>query len=253
MNDSSFVITSLDYNFTSSLPCPYFTLCWLIPVDTMATESINSASVAGGGSSIGGGGTCCNSASYPLCPPSPIQQPLSSSIISIGIGRHGAQPHIVQRQNNPMLESIHSTFDNIRNRLKGNGIEPGENALPLLISGTLAFYTTAFSSQLIQYKILKMSTGTRPAILPTAVGVMTVAMGSWMGHLAGLGTTAAWSTVQDGWREKRPMQRLPEMGGKALKSVEEMTRPMKIFVDGNSMNARERCERKEAWMHAARM
>jgi hypothetical protein len=57
------------------------------------------------------------------------------------------------------------------------------------ITGTAAFYTTAYVSQYMQYKLLKVSTGTRPAIIPSTIGMMTVALGSYMGHVVGLGMT----------------------------------------------------------------
>jgi hypothetical protein len=56
-------------------------------------------------------------------------------------------------------------------------------------TGTAAFYTTSFVSQYIQYKLLKVSTGTRPSIIPSTIGMMSVALGSWMGHVVGLGMT----------------------------------------------------------------
>jgi hypothetical protein len=50
---------------------------------------------------------------------------------------------------------------------------------------------------------------------------------------------------------------LPEVGGAALRSAREMTRPMFLGIgvggDDAGLSARERRERKEAWMHAARM
>ena len=57
------------------------------------------------------------------------------------------------------------------------------------ITGTAAFYATSFISQLMQYKYLKCSTGTRPSIIPSSIGMVTVAIGSWMGHVVGMGTT----------------------------------------------------------------
>ena len=76
-----------------------------------------------------------------------------------------------------------------------------------------------------------------------------------MGHLAGIGTTAAWSTIQDSWNRNLNIngiiQQFPEIGSKAMQSIDEMTRPMKVFA--NDLSRSERRERKEAWMHAARM
>ena len=57
------------------------------------------------------------------------------------------------------------------------------------ITGTAAFYATSFISQLVQYKLLKCSTGTRPSLIPSSIGMVTVAIGSWMGHVVGMGTT----------------------------------------------------------------
>jgi hypothetical protein len=57
------------------------------------------------------------------------------------------------------------------------------------ITGTAAFYATSFISQLMQYKYLKCSTGTRPFIIPGSIGMVTVAIGSWLGHVVGIGTT----------------------------------------------------------------
>lgn len=78
-----------------------------------------------------------------------------------------------------------------------------------------------------------------------------------MGHLAGVGTSGAWSTIRDSWNRHHVMgvvNKLPEIGGRAMSSVEEMTRPMmKVFVDGDNLSRGEKRERKEAWMHAARM
>ena len=181
------------------------------------------------------------------------------------IGRHGSQhprpythhPNHSQQRDNPIITSIQSTFTNIKQHLQSNDILPSDTnqSIATFLSGTMAFYTTALSSQYIQYKILKISTGTRPTIVPITVGFMTVALGSWMGHLAGIGTTAAWSTIQDSWDRNRMnglVQKLPEISNRALKSVDEMTRPMKkVFV--NDLSRGERRERKEAWMHAARM
>ena len=184
--------------------------------------------------------------------PSPSSDALPTAA---NMGRHGSIPSQPQRynntQNNSILDSIQSTFDNIGQQLKNNDMIPPDHTIATFISGTCAFYATAFSSQLIQHKILKMSTGTRPILFPISVGAMTVALGSWMGHLAGLGTTAAWGTIQQSWKGNKLIQDIPKIGHVAMKSVEEMARPMKIFAD--DLGRGERRERKEAWMHAARM
>ncbi|KAL7524596.1 hypothetical protein ACHAXR_001788, partial [Thalassiosira sp. AJA248-18] len=180
---------------------------------------------------------------------------LFSSPAANAIGRHGSLPsqphHNHQQQENPIVESFHTTINNIRQHLKNNGMMPKDNALPTFISGTLAFYATAFSSQFVQHKFLKMSTGTRPAILPISVGAMTVALGSWIGHLAGLGTAAAWGNIQDSWNENKLLHNVPKIGRVAMRSVDEMTYPMKLFAE--DMSKSEKRERKEAWMHAARI
>ena len=172
---------------------------------------------------------------------------------------HSYKPHHnhnSQQQQNPILSSIQSTFTNLKHQLqtRDNSILPNNQSIATFLSGTIAFYTTALSTQYIQFKVLKISTGTRPAIIPTTLGVLTIALGSWMGHLAGLGTTAAYSTIQHSWNNNRLngiIQSFPEISNKAMQSVDEMVRPMKIFV--NDLNRGERRERKDAWMHAARM
>ena len=162
--------------------------------------------------------------------------------------RHNSQ------QQNPITSSIQSTFTNLKHQLQTNSILPNNQSIATFLSGTIAFYTTALSTQYIQYKVLKVSTGTRPTIIPTTLGIMTIALGSYMGHLAGLGTTAAYSTIQHSWNNNRLngiIQSFPEISRKAIGSVDEMIRPMKIFV--NDLSRGERRERKDAWMHAARM
>lgn len=181
------------------------------------------------------------------------------------IGRHGSQhpspynhfQNHPQQRDNSIRTSIQSTFTNMKQYIQTNDILPSDTnqSIATFLSGTMAFYTTALSSQYIQYKILKISTGTRPTIIPVTVGIMTVALSSWMGHLAGISTTAAWSTIQDSWDRNRMnglVQKLPEIRNRALKSIDEMTRPMKKFFV-NDLSRSERRERKEAWMHAARM
>lgn len=200
--------------------------------------------------------------------------PLQGSSSSIGTpyedvigGRQGSRPqehgtHIhsniyQQQSNNSIVSSIQTKLSNIKQQLQTNDILPNNHSktIATFLSGTIAFYTTSFTSQYIQYKLLKLSTGTRPAIIPISVGMATIAIGSYMGHLAGIGTTAAWSTIQDSWNRHRNIngiiQQFPEIGSKAMQSIDEMTRPMKVFA--NDLSRSERRERKEAWMHAARM
>ena len=162
--------------------------------------------------------------------------------------------HNSQQQQNPIISSIQSTFTNLKHQLQTNIMPPNNQSIATFLSGTIAFYTTALSTQYIQYKVLKVSTGTRPAIIPTTLGIITVAIGSWMSHLAGLGTTAAYSTIQHSWNNNRLngiIQSFPDITNRAVRSVDEMIRPMKIFV--NDLSRGERRERKDAWMHAARM
>ena len=159
-----------------------------------------------------------------------------------------------QQQQNPIISSIQSTFTNLKHQLQTNSILPNNQSIATFLSGTIAFYTTALSTQYIQYKVLKVSTGTRPAIIPTTLGVLTIALGSFMGHLAGIGTTAAYSTIQQSWNNNGLngiIQSFPEISNRAIRSVDEMIRPMKLFV--NDLSRGERRERKDAWMHAARM
>ena len=138
------------------------------------------------------------------------------------------------------------------------------------LAGTAAFHATSYASQLMQLKLLGVSTGTRPAVLPISLGMMTVAFGSWAGHLAGLGATRALSA---GWMggggvrrrswyhdddDGAPSPRPSELGCMALRSMREMTRPMFLGITGGKdaiggLSTRERRERREAWMHAARM
>lgn len=123
-----------------------------------------------------------------------------------------------------------------------------------------------------------MSTGTRPAIIPISVGVVTVAMGSWMGHLAGLGAAAAvakYTTTTSSsssdrmtsgiyWNRNKPdliercstllEEKVIPMKDAACRTIHEMTRPMMIISNANNnTNNRIQHERKEAWMHAARI
>ncbi|KAL9190718.1 hypothetical protein ACHAXT_000424 [Thalassiosira profunda] len=188
------------------------------------------------GASIGGG---------PRSPTSPLHAPSSPDVI----GTPGASRLSRKQDNLPVVQSIQSTFNDLR--LRAKDLLPDDNALPTFLAGTLAFYATAFSSQLVQHRLLRVSTGTRPAIIPTAVGAATVALGSWAGHLAGIGTLACWGAAKDAWRESRVVQDAPKVGGIAMQSVREMTRPMKAFADGLSRG--EKRERREAWLHAARI
>lgn len=170
-------------------------------------------------------------------------------------------------QNENIIKSIQHS---VRQLLKTNKYTNNPNLIPSFLSGTLAFYATAFTSQCIQYKILKMSTGTKPHLLPVMVGATTVALGSWVAHLAGVGTTAALNTIKslrvdvnDLMNKETFRDVVPIMGQSAIRSVKELTRPMKLMFGvyggsggGSSISGLTRSERKErrdAWMHAARM
>ena len=153
-------------------------------------------------------------------------------------------------------------------------------------AGTMAFYTTAFSLQYVQYKLLKISTGTKPGIIPVGCGMITVALGSWMGHLAGLGVAASASSSVPatfaatatsplfmqarrsnfghiGFEEgidsiSNAIRQLPEIAGSGYRCAREMMRPMMCTLsdindNNNRLSGKERKERKEVWMHAARM
>jgi hypothetical protein len=160
------------------------------------------------------------------------------------------------------------------------------NTANRFLAGTMAFYTTAFSLQYVQYKLLKISTGTKPGIIPLGCGMITVALGSWMGHLAGLGVAASASSsvpatfaatatsplfMQSrsyfgsiGFEEgidsiRNAIRQLPEITGSGFRCAREMMRPMMFRLsdinnnNNNRLSGKERKERKEAWMHAARM
>ena len=183
------------------------------------------------------------------------------------------RPHRQRRNHNTNpLHSIQSTLDEICTQITdklslANAKQllpphppPYHTLLPSFISGTLAFYATSFSSQYLQYKLLKMSTGTRPTIIPMTVGVVTVAVGSWMGHLAGLGSTAAVNVATAKTKttsskiqwNKRPSssscsswieqcnslleQNIIPMKSAACQAIHEMTRPMMTIMTSNSNN-----------------
>ncbi|KAL7473691.1 hypothetical protein ACHAXS_014165 [Conticribra weissflogii] len=213
---------------------------------------------------------------------------------------HGYQPTTNQPKKSshgsPFNSSFHSHLEQIQQYLKNNidhfppnlpNNRNNSNASNLtnLLAGTLAFYYTAMASTYIQWKILKISTGTRPTAIPAVLGAATVALGSWMGHLAGVAATSAANAVgsanadgapnavgnygyrhehvcegkrsNDGiarWKDRLvgTVQSAPKMGGAAFRSTWEMTRPMIVF-GSDSTTKKERRERTEAWMHAARI
>ena len=107
--------------------------------------------------------------------------------------------------------------------------------------------------------------------------MITVALGSWMGHLAGLGVAASASSSAtsplfmqrrinfspNGFEEgidsiRNAIRQLPEITGSGFRCAREMMRPMMCTLsdmnnNNNRLSGKERKERKEAWMHAARM
>ena len=237
--------------------------------------------------------------SAPLPPPIIISFDHDDDDVVIG-GRTDGQQQQRRRRNNPrdhntnnpplhhsIQSSLDKMFTQIRDKLSQHCINnntqlilpPPHILLPSVISGTLAFYATSFSSQYIQYKLLKLSTGTRPIIIPISVGVVTVAMGSWAGHLAGLGTAAAVAAKYNtaAFSDRRMMQwnrnnqptlieqcntlleeNILPMKDAACRTVHEMIRPMMISNsnnnnNNNNNNRRIQNERKEAWIHAARI
>ncbi len=244
--------------------------------------------------------------------------PLSNDVVFIGL-RGGDRQHQSQRQdlarqhhhrrhhpgelrhhrnhNPPLSHTIHSfqspgddiqqQFYNAQESIvkqlcpdDGNAQRPYTAVAARFLAGTLAFYTTAFSMQCAQYKILGISTGTKPGIIPVGCGIITVALGSWVGHLAGLGVVASSSStsnvssasllpsslfVQRGIIStsgfeygiesiRNALRQLPETAGSGFKCAREMLRPMMFGLsDKNANSERERKERREAWMHTARM
>lgn len=233
--------------------------------------------------------------STPRSPPQLTSRDHDDDVIGTHAQWHHSQRSQRQRSNhntNP-INSIQSTIDEIYAQITdklslANAKQllpphppPYHTLLPSFISGTLAFYATSFSSQYVQYKLLKMSTGTRPTIIPMTVGVVTVAVGSWMGHLAGLGSTAAvnvanaktktitskiqWNkrSTSSSWIEQCNSlleQNIIPMKNAACQAIKEMTRPMMTIMTSNTnnyynnnSNRRIQHERKEAWMHAARI
>jgi hypothetical protein len=119
-----------------------------------------------------------------------------------------------------------------------------KNHVAKFVTGTFAFYTTAFLSQCIQYK-LKISTGTRPAIIPLMIGATTVAMGSYMGHLSGVGLQSCWNRLQSGVN----IQDVSKIG---MDAVRQCVEPMKLmFRRDDGLSRSERREKREVWVHAA--
>jgi len=243
-----------------------------------------------------------SSSSSSLSPSSLRSSSTSFGVSDVVLGRRGGglAPSRSRRRHHhnriDRLDSVRNALEGARDDLMrtlrsrcvdGDGGENDANdaavarttAAATFVAGTAAFYATAFASQLLQHKFLGMSTGTRPGLLPSAFGMATVALGSWAGHLAGLGTAHALGGGRGGGRRASSSsssnddhdgamgammtcaRRLPELGGAALISAGEMTRPMFLGIVGGEdgggnrggLSAKERRERKEAWMHAARV
>ena len=201
---------------------------------------------------------------------------------------HSHNIHYSNSPSDDIPQQFHNTRDNILKQLCPDDINVDDDVnasrsstiSSRFLAGTLAFYTTAFSLQYVQYKLLKISTGTRPGIIPIGCGMVTVALGSWMGHLAGLGVAASSSSTSsstsssslltssfiqgktscsqgfdDGIASIRnAIRQLPEIASTGYRCAREMMRPMMVGLSNNNiLSGKERRERKEAWMHAARM
>ena len=123
-----------------------------------------------------------------------------------------------------------------------------KNNLAKFLTGTAAFYTTSLLSQCLQYQ-LKISTGTRPTLIPTLVGVTTVAMGSYAGHIGGVTVQACWDKM------KRPGVDVRDVGVTGIRAVREcIMEPMKLMFQSDERLSRdERREKREVWFHAAGM
>ncbi|KAL7502831.1 hypothetical protein ACHAWX_000537 [Stephanocyclus meneghinianus] len=121
-----------------------------------------------------------------------------------------------------------------------NGIN---NITAKFLSGTLAFYTTSYFSQLLQYKVFKMSTGTRPAALPIMMGGVTVMVGSAAGHLSGVGVQVCWNQKGVDY-----VSRVKTGIETARKSVEGMKY---IFEREDKLTKAEKKERRDVWFHFA--
>ncbi|EJK60234.1 hypothetical protein THAOC_19455 [Thalassiosira oceanica] len=175
----------------------------------------------------------------------------------LGIGRHGGQgAPSSSRRANDLVDSISSTADGIIREISGDQPPKFHQQAIAFFSGTASFYATSFASQLMQHKVLGISTGTRPSVIPTAIGIATVAAGSWMGHLAGVGVTSAFGTIKDkylrGSLAESILDQLPQMRLAAAQSIHEMARPLKLIMR-DDLSRGERRERNQAWMHAARV
>ena len=118
------------------------------------------------------------------------------------------------------------------------------NNVAKFLTGTIAFYTTSFLSQCMQYT-LKISTGTRPTIIPRLIGATTVVVGSYMGHLGGIG-------VQSCWNRLHPGVDVREIARGGINTIIECIEPMKLmFEPDGRLNRGERKEKRDVWIHAA--
>ena len=180
----------------------------------------------------------------------------------LGIGSHGGQgaPSFLSPRRataNDFVDSISSTADGIIREISGDQPPDFRQRAIAFLSGTASFYATSFASQLMQQKVLGISTGTRPPAIPTAIGIATVAAGSWAGHLAGVGVASAFGSIRDKYLRgsltgESILDQLPQMRHAAAQSIHEMTRPLKLIMR-DDLSRSERRERNQAWMHAARV
>ncbi|KAL3790821.1 hypothetical protein HJC23_004722 [Cyclotella cryptica] len=161
-------------------------------------------------------------------------------------GEGNTSHHIQQR---PIVNSIKQSLQKIfpdlgvDNKSLDHPSGKNYNIAAKFLTGTLAFYTTSFFSQLLQYKVFKMSTGTRPAVLPIMMGGATVMVGSAVGHLSGVGVQACWN--REGVNDVGRLR----MGIEAMrKSVVGMKY---IFEREDTLTRAEKRERREVWFHFA--
>ncbi|EJK52401.1 hypothetical protein THAOC_28325, partial [Thalassiosira oceanica] len=86
-------------------------------------------------------------------------QTLFASVL--GIGRHGGQQGAPSSSRaNDLVDSISSTADGIIREISGDQPPKFHQQAIAFFSGTASFYATSFASQLMQHKVLGISTGT---------------------------------------------------------------------------------------------
>eukprot|EP00569_Conticribra_weissflogii_P015817 CAMPEP_0171391382 /NCGR_PEP_ID=MMETSP0880-20121228/1232_1 /TAXON_ID=67004 /ORGANISM="Thalassiosira weissflogii, Strain CCMP1336" /LENGTH=163 /DNA_ID=CAMNT_0011904019 /DNA_START=79 /DNA_END=566 /DNA_ORIENTATION=+ len=147
------------------------------PSASRPTDSTSASLTSSNASSTSSSSSLAHSSNTPANTAAPT---LWSAIRS-----HGYQPHPNQPTksfDNPSNSSIHSLLENIQKSLTEIDCFPphfpndhnnnNDNATNLtnFLAGTLAFYYTAMTSTYIQWKLLKISTGTRPAAIPAVLG-----------------------------------------------------------------------------------